>query len=191
MLGKQGAFAVPYNSQAEDMDNPTSQWVQLVKECTEEGLTLRSSARMAAALATHFNVKQDEVGLLKLEKGSLVFVHPPQLTNVGRLPLNSTNSLAVRTFNSKRAEIINNFSSIKHSTFFEMVNTGATKSVSKENLRIQKLMSAPLLDGNRAVGVVQISRKGATETTAGPDFSQTDLKNLVSAAAVLGRCFGI
>ena len=49
---------------------------------------------------------------------------------------------------------------------------------------IQKLMSAPIVAKNGAVvGVIQISRKGATPHAAGPDFRHEDLQRLELAAS--------
>jgi hypothetical protein len=48
-------------------------------------------------------------------------------------------------------------------------------------------MSVPILDGNKVHGVVQISRKAATLAQAGADFTQKDLRALISLAPMLDR----
>src|SRR5437870_7894590 len=63
---------------------------QLAIDCESEGLTVKNSEKIAVELARFFNVQQDEIGILRLDKESLLFVHPAQLHNVGRIPLNSS-----------------------------------------------------------------------------------------------------
>jgi len=164
---------------------------QLAADCQPDGLTQKNSEKIAAELAKTFGVQQEEVGLLRLEKESLVFVHPVKLHNVGRIPLNSSSVVAVRTVNSRRPEIINNFVRARHATFFEMVDVGSNpgQKKAKEEQVIQKLMSAPVISMNKVLGVIQICRKGLTGPAAGPDFSQTDLQKLAAARAGLAKCF--
>jgi transcriptional regulator with GAF, ATPase, and Fis domain len=164
---------------------------QLVTECEAEGLTPENSEKLAIELAKIFRVQQEEVGILRLEKNSLVFVHPLKLNNVGRIPLNSP-SVVARTANSKKGEIINNFAHTRHTTFFETVDVSSKsgqKKASKEEQIIQKLMSVPVISGNQVVGVIQICRKGATAPAAGPDFIPAELQKLATMAASLAKCF--
>jgi hypothetical protein len=135
-----------------------------------------------------FSVKQDEVAILELAPsgGTLSFLHPARLRKVGSIPMSTTNSLAVRTVREKRPEMINNFPAQKHPTVFESV---ALDVEGAEPHPIQKIMSVPLLVDGKAVGAIQISRKGKSPTTAGPDFTIRDLTTLVSTAGVLARCF--
>jgi hypothetical protein len=173
------------------MATSTAALAQIKSECESAGLTVANSERIALELAKMFAVKQDEVGILKLEKDSLVFVHPTKLHNVGRIPLNSP-AVAVRTAHSKRPEAINNFTQTRHATFFEMADVsskpGQRKSARNEMV-IQKLMSAPVVSGDQVVGVIQICRKGATAEAAGANFTTAELQNLVAVAAVLAQCF--
>ncbi len=166
---------------------------QIATECQAEGLNDKNVERLAAELAAAFNVQRDGVGILRLEKDSLIFAHPVRLRQVGRLPLNNSSSVAVRSFNSKRAEVSNSFAQAKHTTFFEMVSVdkpavGGAKP-SREKQVIQKLMSCPVIADDTAVGVIQISRKGATPLDAGPDFMPADLQKLVAIARTLAKCF--
>ena len=164
---------------------------QLAAECEADGLTPQNSEKLAVELAKAFHVQQEEVGILRLEKDGLVFVHPLKLHNVGKIPLNSP-AVAVRTVNSKKGEIINNFAHTRHTTFFEMVDVSSKpgqKKASKEEQIIQKLMSVPVISVGQVVGVVQICRKGATAPAAGPDFIPAELQKLVTMAASLAKCF--
>jgi GAF domain-containing protein len=173
----------------------TSALAQLATECETEGLTVQNSEKIAGELAKIFGVRQEEVGMLRLEKESLVFVHPAKLHNVGRIPLNSPGSVAVRTVHNKRPEIINNFVHTRHATFFEMVDLSnkygqQPKGKNKDEQIIQKLMSVPVTKENQVVGVIQVCRKGANPGAAGPDFTPADLQHLTAAAAALIKCFG-
>ena len=100
--------------------------------------------------------------------------------------MSTTNSLAVRTVREKRPEMINNFPAQKHPTVFESV---ALETGAQERNPIQKILSAPLLVDAKPVGVVQISRKGKSPTTAGADFTIRDLATLMATAGLLAKCF--
>ncbi len=174
------------------MSTPPSPIAQLAAACEAEGLTIQNGEKIAATLAVEFRIQLDEVGILRLENDSLVFVHPAKLHNVGRIPLNTTNSVAARTLTSKRPEIMNNFARTKHTTFFEMVDISSKQTLPKigrEYQTIQKLMSVPVIGVGKAVGVIQVCRKGPTLIGAGPDFITADLQKLVTLAGMLVRCF--
>ena len=164
-------------------------FAQLAKECEAEGLTAPNAEKIGRELAKAFNVRADEVGLLRVESGDLVFCYPAKLQTVGRLPLNTKNSVAVRTANNRRAEIINHFAKVKHTTIFEAVQLSDGEFENPSTRIIQKLMSVPVVNGSTAVGVIQISRKGSSATEAGADFTPTDLHKLVSCAKELAKCF--
>ncbi len=170
-------------------------FAQIANECEAEGLTPKNAERLAHELAKTFNVKDDEVGILRIEKQNLVFCYPAKLHSVGSIPLNTSNSVAVRTSNSRRAEVINNFAQIKHTSVFEAVQlsgSGAQVGGEKSDRHlhvIQKLMSAPVVGPSGTVGVIQISRKGASAPSSGPDFTPADLQKLVAAAAAVAKCF--
>jgi hypothetical protein len=165
---------------------------QIAETCAAEGLTVQNGEKIAAALAAEFKVQPDEVGILRVEGDSLVFVHPAKLHNLGRIPLNTSSSVAVRTLNTKRPEIMNNFTKTKHTSFFEMVDIGGKKDgpkLGKEYGTIQKLMTVPVIAAGKVVGVIQVSRKGPTLIVAGPDFGSADLQKLVGMAGTLAKCF--
>ncbi len=142
-------------------------------------------ATLAQQVGKAFGVKGDEVAVLALAHGDkfLRFVVPEKLQKVGDIPLTSTNSLAVRTARDKRPEVINNFATARHPTVFEAVPLGQQRGDP-----IQKIMSAPVSNEGKVIGVIQISRKGKTGTAAGADFTPKDLGDLVTVAGQIGRC---
>ena len=139
---------------------------------------------VARILAKLFSVDTDEVAVLKLvpKYKSLKFVIPEKFTPVGTIPLTSTTALAARTARERKAEVVNNFSTARHANVFEAVPLGRDPSD-----LIQKIMSAPILAGARVHGVVQISRKAKSLAQAGADFTQRDLRALVSLSPMLDR----
>jgi hypothetical protein len=52
---------------------------------------------------------------------------------------------------------------------------------------IQKIISAPILSGEKVVGIIQISRKGANAALAGPDFTSEDVGKVVALCKPLGK----
>ena len=163
---------------------------RLVDEAVKGGKALDEGAlkKVAHEFTRLFSVKSDEVAILELEQNGSVlsFLYPPKLRKVGSIPMTTTNSLAVRTVREKRPEMINNFPAQKHPTVFESVALDEENQVRNP---IQKIMSVPLIVEGKAVGVVQISRKGKSITTAGADFTIRDLTALVTTAGVLAKCF--
>jgi GAF domain-containing protein len=143
-----------------------------------------SFASVAERIAKNLSVRTDEVAILGVSQRwqHLYFIVPEALKNVGFIPLSSKSALAARTTRESRPEIINDFTSVKHASVFEGVKLAA---VSAE--MIQKIMSAPILSGDRVVGVIQISRKGANPKTAGPDFTSDDLGKVISLCSPLGK----
>ena len=141
-------------------------------------------AMVAITLAKLFGVDADEVAILKLlpKHKSLKFVIPEKLSPVGTIPLTSTTALAAKTARERKPDLLNNFSTARHANVFEAVPLGRDPSE-----LIQKIMSAPILDGTRVQGVVQISRKARSLAQAGADFTQRDLRILVSLSPTLDR----
>ena len=112
----------------------------------------------------------------------LHFLVPQALKNVGFIPMSSPSALAARTARDSRAEINNNFSAVRHATVFEGVKAATTTGES-----IQKIVSAPILCEGKVVGVMQISRKGATAMEAGADFTTEDLGKVLALCRPLGK----
>jgi hypothetical protein len=140
---------------------------------------------VAERIAKNLGVRPEEVGILGLSEKwrHLHFLAPEALKNVGFIPLSSNSALAARTVRESRPEIDNNFASAKHATVFEGVRMGS----SGPGGAIQKIISAPILAGGKVIGVIQISRKGAGATTAGADFTPTDLGKVLALTKPLGK----
>jgi hypothetical protein len=139
---------------------------------------------VAERIAKNLGVKADEVGILGLSARwrHLYFLVPEALKNVGFIPLTSSSALAARTARESRPEINNNFPTVKHATVFEGVKTGGDSAEV-----IQKIISAPILLGDKVIGVIQISRKGASGKSVGPDFTPGDLGKVVALCKPLGK----
>ncbi|MBI3404262.1 MAG: GAF domain-containing protein [Acidobacteria bacterium] len=142
-------------------------------------------AKLVEQIGKAFNAKFDEVAVLSLVDGDkfLRFIVPEKLQQIGNIPMTSTTALSVRTAREKRPEVINNFTSAKHTTVFEAVPLGKERGEP-----IQKIMSAPINLENKIIGVIQVSRKGKNVASVGPDFTPKDLGELVSAGSQIGRC---
>jgi hypothetical protein len=149
-----------------------------------------SSDRVCRKLAQILRVRRSEVALLRLEKGSLRFIFPPELRSAGVLPLTGS-AVAARTAATRSPLLSNTFMRVKHVSLFEAVRLGAEadeEDRSQEQMPIQKIMSVPVAPaGGSVIGVVQISRKGLDTSGAGADFTNADLKELERAAEIIAR----
>ncbi len=141
---------------------------------------------LAEQIAQGFDVRHDEVAILVLDRQgrALSFLLPEKLRQIGSIPMTSTTALAVRTARERRPEVINNFSTVRHATVFEAVPLVEATA----GLPIQKIMSAPVVADGKVVGVIQVSRKGASTRTAGEDFTPKDLNELKAVGGALGPC---
>src|SRR6267142_2761275 len=139
---------------------------------------------VAEKIAKNLGVQPDEVAILGVSTRwrHLHFLVPQALKNVGFIPMSSTSALAARTARESRPEINNNFSSVRHATVFEGLKAATTTGDS-----IQKIVSAPILCEGKVVGVMQISRKGATAAKAGGDFTSEDLGKVLALCPPLGK----
>jgi hypothetical protein len=143
-----------------------------------------SLSSVAEKIAKNLGVRNDEVAILALSTRwrHLYFLVPEALKKVGFVPLSSNSALAARTARDSRPEIENNFSAARHATVFEGVKiTGEAAEA------IQKMISAPILLDGKVIGVIQISRKGATAASAGPDFTAEDLGKILALCKPLGK----
>lgn len=147
-----------------------------------------STDAVCLKLAQVLRVRRSEIALLRLDKGSLRFIYPPELRSAGVLPL-SGSAVAARTASTRTPLLSNTFMRVKHVSLFEAVKLGAgEEDRSQDQMPIQKIMSVPVTrDGRNVIGVVQVSRKGLDPSLAGTDFSQEDLKQLEQAAEILSR----
>ena len=165
----------------------------LVSELERLAETLQADAASAAQIslpslgeriAKYMGVKVDEVAILGVSTRwrHLQFLVPEVLKNVGFIPLSSNSALAARTARESRPEINNSFAAVRHASVFEGVKAATSTGES-----IQKIVSAPILCEGKVVGVMQISRKGASAATAGPDFSAEDLGKVLALCGPLGK----
>ncbi len=165
----------------------------LVSELERLAETLQADAASAAQIslpslgeriAKYMGVKVDEVAILGVSTRwrHLHFLVPEVLKNVGFIPLSSNSALAARTARESRPEINNSFAAVRHASVFEGVKAATSTGES-----IQKIVSAPILCEGKVVGVMQISRKGASAATAGPDFSAEDLGKVLALCGPLGK----
>jgi hypothetical protein len=139
---------------------------------------------VAEKIAKELRVKADEVAILAVSNRwrHLHFLVPHALKNVGFIPLTSTSALAARTARDNRPEINNNFSAVRHASVFEGVKAATITGES-----IQKIISAPILFEGKVVGVMQVSRKGDSATSAGPDFTAEELGRVQAICKPLGK----
>jgi|SRR5208337_4080080 len=147
-----------------------------------------SSDRVCLKLAQILRVRRSEVALLRLDKGSLRFIFPPELRSAGALPMTGT-AIAARTAATRTPFLSNAFMRVKHVSLFEAVKLGAgEEDRSLDQMPIQKIMSVPVApSGGTVMGVVQVSRRALDTSLAGADFTGEDLKLLEQAAEILAR----
>jgi hypothetical protein len=146
--------------------------------------------KFCAALSKLFAVRLKEVALLRLDKGLLKFVFPEQLKTAGSIPVSSSSSVAAHTASSRKTQLFNSFTKVKHARVFETVKLAGKgeEEDPSEQASIQKLMSAPVLSSSRkVVGVIQVSRKAFDADSAGPDFTLDDMQQLEVAAKVAAK----
>lgn len=139
---------------------------------------------IAERIARNLGVKAEEIAIMGVSNKwrHLHFLVPESLKQVGFIPLSSTSAVAARTARESRPDIINNFASVRHATVFEGVK------ISNETVEvIQKMISAPILSGDKVVGVIQVSRKGPNARSAGPDFTADDLGSILALCKPLGK----
>jgi hypothetical protein len=143
-----------------------------------------SLTSIAERIAKNLGVKPDEIALMGVSNRwrHLHFLVPESLKQVGFIPLSSNSAIAARTARESRPDIINNFASVRHATVFEGVKIGGESSE-----LIQKMISAPILSGDKVVGVIQVSRKGPSAKDAGPDFTADDLGKILALCKPLGK----
>lgn len=180
------------------MSTPAPSFIQLLNKIGKEGLNSKNIGVVAAEIAKAFNVREHEVGLLKLEKKLLRFLYPPKLATAGTIPVSaSTIAVAARVVSTKTPEIINNLALTKHASVFEAIELQSKPKAAGQRANpdeklanvIQKMMTVPVLDAAGVVGAIEVSRKGKTAPEAGPDFTPADVQRLSSIAAALAASF--
>jgi hypothetical protein len=187
------AWPLPPGNLREPNGYPMTSSLSLASELERIASALESDAAsmsqvsltgIAERIAKNLGVRSGEVALMGVSTRwrHLHFLVPESLKQVGFIPLSSTSSVAARTARESRPDIINNFAGVRHATVFEGVKiSGETSEI------IQKLISAPILSGDKVVGVIQVSRKGPNPSVAGPDFSADDLGKVLALCKPLGK----
>jgi hypothetical protein len=143
-----------------------------------------SLAAVAEKIAKTIGVRKDEIGILAVSSRwrHLYFLVPESLKKIGFIPLSSNSALAARTARDSRPEIDNNFSTARHATVFE-----GAKISGEPGEAIHKIISAPILSDGKAIGVIQVSRKGSNPLDVGPDFTADDLGKILALCKPLGK----
>jgi hypothetical protein len=134
-----------------------------------------------------FSVRDSEIALLGVRGNLLRFLYPVALRSAGTIPI-SGSAIAARTALTKKPEIFNSFTKVRHISIFESIKLRETENEGASDPQvIQKLMSVPVLDeGGKVCGILQISRKGHDLRSCGPDFTSEDLRRLGIAARIIG-----
>ena len=178
------------------MSTPASVFAQLASKIGNEGLNSSNAAPFAAEIAKIFNVREHEVGILRLDKKLLRFIYPANLASAGTIPVGSTMAVAARVVSTGTPESINNLAQTKHASVFEAVGARTKPAfgqrVSEEDKLesvIQKMMTVPVPGPAGVMGVIEVSRKGKTAPAAGVDFTPADLQKLATIAMSLARYF--
>jgi len=140
-------------------------------------------------LSNVFGVRLNEIALLRLQRGLLRFLFPEELKTAGSIPVSSSSAVAAHTALKKKTELFNNFVKVKHARIFETVKLNSEAPIEQaQQITIQKLISAPVLDPDRKVlGVIQVCRKGYDLKSCGADFTLDDLHLLESCAKTVSR----
>jgi GAF domain-containing protein len=138
----------------------------------------------AEELALFFAVRTHEVGIFRVnpKKHEIVFIWPQGMTSYGHIPLNAVNSLVSKTANDRAATLDNSFAGSRHLFIFEHML--AEKS---DRIPLQKIMSAPISNGDEVWGVLQISRKAPSLAEAGADFTPADLEALNAISTMISN----
>ncbi len=116
------------------------------------------------------------------------FLFPGELITAGSIPISSSSAVAAHTAVTRKIELFNNFTQVKHASIFESIKPSGGDDEGLRPATIQKLMSAPVLDkDNDVLGVIQICRKGFDLASAGADFTLDDLQKLELAAKAVAK----
>ncbi len=179
------------------MATPSVAFGQLATEIEKQGLNPKNAVRVASEIAKALAVREHEIGILRLDRQMLRFIHPEKLATVGTIPLTSSIAVAARVVSARKPEIINNLAQTKHVSVFESIELQKKLKVAGQHTNpdekqahvIQKMMAVPIIGPGGVVGVIEVSRKGKSAPEAGPDFTPADLQILVRVASALVKCF--
>src|SRR5882762_11728452 len=108
-----------------------------LKELEKMLIESPSPERVSSKLAQILGVSRNEVAVLRLEKGCLRFVFPPELRAAGMIPVSSS-AVAARTAATGTSLLSNSFARVKHVSLFESVKLGAKdENQASEQMPIQ------------------------------------------------------
>lgn len=126
---------------------------------------------IARDAAETFGRQGDEIGILMANRDAryLRFVAPRKLCDLGTIPMTKRDSIAVGVFIRKVGEANNNVPLVRHVAFFESVK------LADKVQPIMKMVTVPILADGVVIGVAQVSKKGETLASAGPDFTAQDI----------------
>ncbi|AMV71460.1 hypothetical protein JCM30471_33000 [Desulfuromonas carbonis] len=143
--------------------------------------------KIVATLSGAFGVSENEVALFRLsaDRNLLRFLWPAKLRQVGAIPFSSLDSLAARTAREGVVFLENTFAAQRHANAYEKVRL--EPGISSPPKPIRKIISAPILQGETVIGVIQISRKGDLDGPEIDDFSQADADALLILASEVGN----
>lgn len=129
-------------------------------------------------------VDDDEVAVLFMDKRqNLKFYRPRYLENSGVIPAGYTRAFVIKVLQLGQPAMENRFNAVTHLALFEEF-----KRDNPQQLPIQKMMCFPVASSDgRAFGAVEISRKGASPDSAGPDWTKADLERVQKALSPLGE----
>ena len=155
-----------------------------IKQFTGDDAQDSTPEAICGAIAQSFGVRKTEVALMEVKGSVLRFLYPAELKNAGAIPLSSS-AVAARTVRTKRSELFNSFTRVKHSSVFEVIKLGESGQDAEV---IQKLMTVPIVSGNdEVIGVLQVSRKAQSPSAAGRDFTPEDLRKLEITALSVAK----
>ncbi|MCM2265130.1 MAG: GAF domain-containing protein [Desulfuromonadales bacterium] len=167
------------------------EFCQTLEKALDEQADMDNRLRLVGtAMQQAFKVKEDEMAIFRLdpETQDLCFLWPKKLVKSGRVPIGTRDSLLARTAREGKPHLDNRFTNTRHASIFESIKLGDPKDKEqKATLPIQKIMSAPLLQGTQVAGVIQLCRKGLDPEAAGPDFSPTELEAFACIANSVTR----
>jgi hypothetical protein len=145
----------------------------------KEGLA-EAAKVIAGAVSKAVSVKSDEVALLLLTTSgnTMKFIWPPPLfEGNAALPADYQNAFASSVLKTMKGKVDNKVSESKHLKFFENI-----KGLETSGVPIQKMIAVPLVFEQKAVGVLEVSRKAKTPEAAGANFTPEDGQKLVTLA---------
>lgn len=153
----------------------------IFKESAKSRDSLKAAGKVISKFISEIiNVKQDEVAILLLTstESTLKFIWPlPLFDSNAALPANYQSAFASSVLKTMKGKVDNKVAESKHLKFFENV-----KGLETSGLSIQKMIGVPLMLEGKCIGVLEVSRKGRTAESAGPNFTAEDGQKLVAIA---------